>query len=364
MNETVLVTGITGFIAKQVAADLLKAGYRVRGTLRSPDRADEVRRAMAAAGADPSGLAFVRADLQHDTGWADAVRDCAFVQHIASPFPQLQPADREGLVPAARDGALRVIDAALAGGVRRVVLTSSMVAMVYDPRRAAGHRIDESDWSDVDWPPLSPYAVSKTRAERAAWERMRAAGRHEDLVVINPGLVLGPSLDGDLSTSSDFVRQMLAGAMPVLLPTIYPVVDVRDLSELHVRAMTVAEAGGRRLMAAHPEPMTLAQIATLLRESLGEQAARVPRRTMPLWLARLMTKVDRRFALVAADLAMLAVMRRAGTKRVIGTDYVTRLTGVRFRPPREAVLDCARSLLACGAVARQAAPGATGEPAR
>jgi nucleoside-diphosphate-sugar epimerase len=232
MNETVLVTGITGFIAKQVAADLLKAGHRVRGTLRSPARADEVRRAMAAAGADPANLSFVQADLERDEGWDEAMRGCAFVQHIASPFPKIQPKDREGLVPAARDGAVRVVDAALAGGVRRIVLTSSMGAMVYSPTRRGGQAVTESDWTDPDWPLVSAYAISKTRAERAAWQRVRAAGRERDLVVVNPAMVLGPVLDGDLSTSSEVVRQMLSGAVPVLPPVHYPIVDVRDLSAL------------------------------------------------------------------------------------------------------------------------------------
>ena len=355
MSEPVLVTGITGFIAKQVAADLLKAGHLVRGTLRSPARADEVRRAVTAAGADPAGLSFAYADLERDEGWADAVRGCAFVQHIASPFPQIQPKDREGLVPAARDGALRVVEAALAGAVSRIVLTSSMVAMVYSPTRRGGSSISESDWTDPDWSAVSAYAISKTRAERAAWQRMRAAGRECDLVVVNPALVLGPVLDGDLSTSSDFERQMLAGVLPAVPPVHYPVVDVRDLAALHVRAMQTPEAGGRRLIAAHGELVTLAEIAGMLREALGAQAGRAPRFTLPLWLAKLFAKLDPKLGLMVADLALTEAVHRDGALVRVDSDYVTRLTGVRFRPPREAVLDCARSLLAAGAVGGAAA---------
>lgn len=355
MSEPVLVTGITGFIAKQVAADLLKAGHPVRGTLRSPARADEVRRAMTAAGANPAGLSFAYADLERDEGWADAVRGCAFVQHIASPFPQIQPKDREGLVPAARDGALRVVDAALAGDVRRIVLTSSIVAMAYTPTRRGGSSISESDWTDPDWSAVSAYAISKTRAERAVWQRMRATGRERDLVVVNPAVVLGPVLDGDLSTSSDFVRQMLAGLLPAVPPVHYPVADVRDVAALHVRAMQTPEAGGRRLIASHGEPVTLAEVAGMLREALGAAAARAPRFTLPLWLAKLFAKLDPKLGLMVADLALTEAVRRDGALVRVDSDYVTRLTAVRFRPPREAVLDCALSLLAAGAVGGTAA---------
>jgi dihydroflavonol-4-reductase len=355
MNETVLVTGITGFIAKQVAADLLKAGHRVRGTLRAPARADEVRRAVAAAGADPANLSFVEADLERDAGWAEAMRDCACVQHIASPFPKIQPKDREGLVPAARDGAVRVVDAALAGGVRRIVLTSSMAAMIYTPTRRGGPAVTESDWTDPDWPAVSAYAISKTRAERAAWQRMRAAGRASDLVVVNPAMVLGPVLDGDLSTSSEVVRQMLLGAVPVLPPVHYAMVDVRDLSALQVAAMDAPEAGGRRLIASHEQPVTFGEIAGMLREALGAQAAGAPRRTLPLWLAKLFAKFDPKLGLVVADLALTEAFRRDGALLRIDSSYVTRLTGVRFRSPRESVLDCARSLLAAGAAGNRGA---------
>jgi nucleoside-diphosphate-sugar epimerase len=176
-----------------------------------------------------------------------------------------------------------------------------------------------------------------------------------DLVVVNPAMVLGPVLDGDLSTSSEVVRQMLLGAVPVLPPVHYAMVDVRDLSALQVAAMDAPEAGGRRLIASHEQPVTFGEIAGMLREALGAQAAGAPRRTLPLWLAKLFAKFDPKLGLVVADLALTEAFRRDGALLRIDSSYVTRLTGVRFRSPRESVLDCARSLLAAGAAGNRGA---------
>jgi dihydroflavonol-4-reductase len=343
MVETVLVTGITGFIAKEVTRRLLARGYRVRGTLRSMARADEVRRLV---GADQGALDFVEADLTSDAGWREAMDGCAYVQHIASAFPMSQPRDREALVGVARGGTLRVIERAHEAGVRRIVLTSSIVSMMYKGGWSPGFQLTEGDWSDPEWRPATAYIVSKTRAERAAWDRVRALGRERDLVTINPGLVLGPVGDNDLSTSVALVEQMLDGKLPALPPISFATVDVRDVAELHVAAMTAPDAGGRRLIASGGF-QTLADIARILRAELGPKASKVPTRVLPLWIARLLPLINSDARALSGDLAITAEAGNALPSA--DTRYVTELTGVKFRPPREAIVVAAQSLLAVAA---------------
>lgn len=339
MADTVLVTGISGFIAKRVTLALLTQGYEVRGTLRSAGRAEEVRAAIAAAGGDISRLSFVVADLGSDEGWAEAVDNCRFVQHIASPFPLAPPRDREALVPAARDGALRVLEGALAAGVERIVMTSSMVAMMYRPGRPALVRVTEDDWTDPEWRATSAYVVSKTRAERAAWELVIGRGARERLVVVNPGFVLGPVHAGDSGASVDVIRLLMAGKYPALPPVSYPVVDVRDVADLHVAAMT-AEVAGRRLIAAGGA-MSMPEMARSLRAAFPERARKIPTRTLPAVLVRLLTLFDPSLKSVIPDL---------GTRPEPDSAYVTARTGIRFRPPEEAVLAAGRSLIDLGLV--------------
>ncbi|MGD9603316.1 MAG: NAD-dependent epimerase/dehydratase family protein [Gammaproteobacteria bacterium] len=338
--DTVLVTGISGFIAKHVVLELLRQGCAVRGTVRSLAGADDVRRTLIAQGADVSRLGFVAADLDHDAGWAEAVAGCRYVQHIASPFPLEVVDDREALVPAARDGALRVLDAALQAGVERVVMTSSMVAMMYRPGRPAECRVTEGDWTDPEWAPLTPYIVSKTRAEQAAWARMRDAGASAGLTTVNPGFVLGPLLDAKSSTSIDVVKMFLTGAYPALPPVAFPVVDVRDLAAVQVRAMTAQEAGGRRLIAAG-ETITMREMAFALRAAFPARRRRIPQWVLPAGVVRFAGIFDRALRALRGDL---------GVTPIADSAYVTALTGVGFRPAAEAVVAAGRSLEAMGLV--------------
>ncbi len=338
MADQVLVTGISGFIAKHVALDLLNQGYAVRGTVRKPDAEAQTRAALAAAGADVSRLTFARADLLADAGWAEAMKGCRFVQHVASPFPMKRPSEREALVPAAVGGTRRVISAALAAGVERITLTSSIVAMMYRADRPAVTVLNEETWSDTAWDGISPYALSKTKAEREAWALV--TGAEQRLSVVNPGFVLGPALDGDIGTSLNLVKMMLAGKYPAVPRVNFPVVDVRDLAALHVKAMALPEAGGRRLLGAG-ETLSLAEIARVLRDGLGSQARKAPRFALPDPVVRFLGLFDKSIASIAPDL---------GIRPVAESGYVTALTGVQFRPAKEAVLDAARSLVKLGLV--------------
>lgn len=342
MNDQVLITGISGFIAKHIAKSLLQAGYRVRGTVRSLASGEAVRATLRASGCDDTRLTLVEADLEDDKPWRSAAAGCRFVLHVASPFPMQQPRDREALVPAARAGTIRVLDAALDAGAERAVMTSSMVAMMYRAGRARTITVREGDWTDPDWPLLSAYIVSKTRAERAAWEHMLSRGARNKLTVVNPGFVLGPALDNQIGTSLRVIALILKGTYPAVPASEYPVVDVRDLADLHVRALTVEPAAGRRLIAAG-NTMSMPEMAAALRQELGPAARRVPTRTLPGVLVRSLALLDRSLKSVVPDI---------GTRPVADTGYVTDMTGVAFRPAREAVLAAGLSLIEHGIVPR------------
>ncbi|WP_377805664.1 aldehyde reductase [Azospirillum sp. A29] len=276
----ILVTGGSGFLGSHCIAAALAAGHEVCTTLRSPDRIPQVRAMLAAAGVHPDReVTFHAADLKRDDGWADAAAGCDYVLHTASPFPAAQPEDADDLIVPARDGALRVLRAASDANVKRVVLTSSFAAVGYGPE-PAGHVYTEEDWTPVD-APNQPYILSKTIAERAAWDFVRTSGTPE-LSVVNPTGIFGPVLGPPLSISINIVKGLLDGAFPPELPDMrFGVVDVRDVADLHLRAMTEPAAAGERFIAVSGEPLSLLKVAAILREHLGELAAKVPSRSAP-----------------------------------------------------------------------------------
>ncbi len=332
MAKRVLVTGISGFIAKHVALQLLKGGYDVRGTVRALNKTDQVKRSLTEAGGDIAKLSFSAADLTKDEGWEEAARNCDAVMHVASPLPTAQPRGRHALTPAAKGGALRVL--AAAKKAERIVMTSSVAAMMYRPNRPPVTPVIEDDWTDISWPPLSAYVVSKTAAERAAWDAAIEGGYKHRLTTINPGLVLGPPLDDDIGASLDVIRLFMTGAYPAIPPASYPVVDVRDVAALHVKALENAETGGRRLIAAG-ETMSLKQIGAVLREAFPDRAAKIPTRELPVWLVRFLALFDGNLASVTPDL---------DSRPEAETGYVTALTGQKFRPARDAIIDAAAAL--------------------
>lgn len=286
--STVLVTGGSGFIAGHTILQLLAAGHRVRTTVRSAQRASPLRQTLRSAGASAAAddsLTIEVADLLDDAGWAQAIRGCEYVLHMASPFPLGIPAHENDLIVPAREGALRVLRAARDAGVRRVVLTSSFAAIGYGhaPRAAP---FTEADWTDPDAPRLTAYAKSKTLGERAAWDFIAREGADLELSVVNPVAVLGPVLGPDFATSIQLVKRMLDGGMPGCPRLNFGVVDVRDVADLHLRAMSDPAARGERFLAVAGDFMSLIDIANLLRDRLGDVARRVPRRELPDWVVR------------------------------------------------------------------------------
>jgi nucleoside-diphosphate-sugar epimerase len=337
-NGTVLVTGGTGFLGGWCCVELLRRGYTVRTTVRDLRRADDVRATLAAAGVDAGErLSIAAADLSADEGWAEAVAGCDYVLHVASPFPPAQPKNPDELIVPARDGALRVLRASLDAGVRRVVLTSSVAAVRHGRVASADAPFSEADWTDPQDLRRTPYVRSKTIAERAAWDHVRAAGAEDRLVAVNPGAIIGPVLSDDRSYSLQAIERLLNG-MPAVPRLGFTFVDVRDVADLHIRAMTDPAARGERFLAVD-QFLWLKDVARILRERLGPAAAKVPTRVAPDLLIRAMALFDSSVRSVVSDLGRSATYTADKAK--------TRL-GWAPRPIEDSIAETAQSLLARG----------------
>lgn len=338
----VLVTGGTGFLAAHTIARLLASGHSVTTTLRSLTRQPVVERMLAVAEAPGrEGVRYVEADLNHDAGWGEAAAGADYVLHIASPFPGTAPSDENDLILPARDGTLRVLGAAREAGVRRVVLTSSFAAVGY------GHGPTERVFTEVDWtrtdgPGVTPYVRSKLVAERAAWDFVAAAGQGPELTVINPVGIFGPVLGRDYSSSIRIIHAMLTGAMRVAPPVWTNTVDVRDVAELHIRAMTAPGAAGQRYLALAGEPISFHQIALALRAALGGAASKAPTRSAPAWLLRRLSRVR---PPLREMVPQLGVVRRAGNAKA------REQLGWSPRSNEESVVASADSLVRLGLLA-------------
>jgi len=334
-DQLVLVTGGSGFIGAHCIKRLHEDGHRVRTTVRSLSREGEVRDMV---GDGP--LEVVAADLTADEGWAEAVAGCDSVLHVASPFPLGQPKHEDELIVPARDGALRVLRAARDASVRRVVLTSSFAAIGY----GHGHPdmvYDETTWTDIDGPGVSAYAKSKTIAERSAWDFVESEGGPLELAVVNPVAVLGPLLGPDASTSIELIKRLMDGSMPGTPKVAFGLVDVRDVADLHVRAMTAPEAAGERFLAIGEDFRWVHEIGEWLREALPQRAKKIPKRQLPNPLVRLAARFDGSLRQLTPE---LGVRKRATNEKA------RRLLAWAPRGDREAVVATAESLLALGLV--------------
>ncbi len=342
--STVLVTGGSGFVGSHVILQLLTAGHRVRATVRSLKREETVRAMVRDAGVDPGDrLACVAADLERDEGWAEAVAGCEYVIHVASPMPAAAPKNEDELIVPARDGVLRVLKAARDAQVRRVVLTSSCGAIYYGhPPRTTP--FDETDWTNTKGE-MSAYVRSKAIAERAAWDFMAAEGGALELSVINPAGIFGPVLGRDFSSSIELITRLMNG-MPGCPRLYFGVVDVRDVADLHLRAMTDPAAVGERFIAVSGDIMSMRDIAMVLKARLGDAAKKVPTRQLPSWLVRLAALFD---PTMRPLVPLLDNTRRATSAKA------ERVLGWKPRPREDAIVATAESLLRFGIVAPAAA---------
>ncbi|MFH9089202.1 SDR family oxidoreductase [Streptomyces sp. NPDC017673] len=334
----VLVTGGTGFIGSWCVLTLLDAGHTVRTTVRDPRREPALRSWLHAAQAfEDDRLTVVRADLKHPEGWDEAVADCDAVLHVASPTLRSKPANDDEMVVPAREGVLRVLRAARDAGVRRVVLTSAFgaVGIGHPPRSTP---FTEEDWTDID-NDIPPYQRSKTLAERAAWQFIEDEGGGLELAAVHPVGVFGPLLGPDDPPSLRLVRRMLEGRIPACPPFGMGYVDVRDVADLHLRAMTHPAAAGERFLAVAGHSLRLVDVARILRDRLGERAAKAPTRELPVWLTRALGVVNPELRLLRHQLGRDLDATSAKAERLLGW---------RARPIEDTIAETAESLLAHG----------------
>lgn len=336
---TVLVTGGSGFIGGWCVAGLLQQGYVVRTTVRDLSREAGVRKALGTVVDPGNRLSFHAANLTEDAGWDAAVEGCDYVLHVASPLGVPEPKDPDELIVPAREGARRAVGAAIRAGVKRVVLTSS-VAAASKGFGGADWTSDETVWTDLGDRRVSAYARSKTLAERAAWDLIGSAGGTTTLAVVNPALVLAPVLSADFSDSVQVVERLLSGRVPGLPRLGFNVVDARDVADLHIRAMTDPKAAGERFVAAGHFAW-MADLAALLREELGDGAAKAPTRKVPDFVIRLAGIFDKDLGSVTPSL---------GHRHDYSSAKAQSLLGWRPRPLKDTVLETARSLIAQGVV--------------
>lgn len=334
MAETVLVTGGTGYVGGWAIVALLERGYRVRTTVRSASREQAVKDAV---GLDDN-LSFAVADLMSDDGWDAAMDGVDYVLHVASPLGDDNPKDPNDLIIPARDGALRVLRAATRTGVKRVVMTSAANAASPASYTADGVT-DETLWT-IDDPSLPAYRRSKTLAEKAVWDFMATYDGPTELCTVLPGAVFGPILTADNVGTTQIIQRMLTGRMPGTPKIGLEVVDVRDLVDLHLRAMTAPQAAGERFLGTG-EFVWMREIAAALKDALGPQAASVPTRQLPNFVVRLAA---------ISDPGLRAITVSLGRRNRHSTAKAERVLGWKARPAAQTVVECAQSLIAHGVV--------------
>jgi nucleoside-diphosphate-sugar epimerase len=338
MTEKLLVTGASGFIGTHCILELLNNGYHVRGTVRKLDRSEQIRAILKNHTKNTDRLEFTQAELTDPGNWEEVMPGCSCVLHIASPVPIIQPKNADEVIIPAREGALNVLKAAKKQGVSRVVMTSS-VAAVFGKGREGSRVYSELDWTDTDDPDQSPYSLSKTFAEKAAWEFVEEQGAPE-LVVINPSVVFGPALESDYGSSLEIIYKLLKGKYPMVPKLGFEIVDVRDVAVLHRLAYESPEAPGRRFLCSSGFRW-LKEMSIFLRENFPEYRKKIPVREMPNPLLKIISIFDRS---VANFVPYLEV------KKEVDFSPAHKVLGWQPRSPEEAIEAGARSLIELGIV--------------
>jgi dihydroflavonol-4-reductase len=336
MTGKVLVTGGSGYIAGFLIRQLVSEGWTVSTTIRSLAREAKVRALLAV---DNEKLHFFAADLEHDLGWAEAMAGCTHVAHVASPFPAAVPKHEDDLIVPAREGALRALRFARDAGVQRFVMTSSSAAVAYG-KLQGDKPFTEADWTDVNAPGVSAYTKSKTIAERAARDWVASEGGALEYVSVNPSLVVGPILAPATTTSTEVIQKLLSGALPGCPDLGFGTVDVRDVADIHVRALKAPDMAGERFIASGPF-IKMIEIAQILKDRLGVRARKVPLRVLPNFLVRISALFDPLVRQVVGEL---------GKTRNLDASHARERLGWVPRPVADSVVDCANDLIAKGVV--------------
>ena len=340
MTDKVLLTGISGWIAKHTAIELLNKGYEVLGTVRNKDLIDQTKETIKKH-APIEKLSFIELDLLKDDGWEEAAKGCKYIFHIASPFPMKVSRDREFLLPVAVDGTLRVLNAGINAGVEQIIKTSSIVAMFRKPNRTNPYTFGENDWTDENWiEGVNDYFLSKTKAEKAAWELMESKGLKSKLTTINPGGVFGDALDKKGGTSIEYVRQFLKGKFPGAPKFAVLISDVKDIAKAHVACIGNNKVGGRRLIVGK-EVKKLVELSQLMAEAMPEYAKKLPKKELPNFMVKLISYIDSSAKTMIPDLGILMQT---------DTSYAEELLGFKFKPAKDCITENAKSVVQLGLV--------------
>ena len=340
MTDKVLLTGISGWIAKHTAIELLNKGYEVLGTVRNKDLIDQTKETIKKH-APIEKLSFIELDLLKDDGWDEAAKGCKYIFHIASPFPMKVSRDREFLLPVAVDGTLRVLNAGINAGVEQIIKTSSIVAMFRKRNRSNPYTFGENDWTDENWiEGVNDYFLSKTKAEKAAWELMESKGLKSKLTTINPGGVFGDALDKKGGTSIEYVRQFLKGKFPGAPKFAVLISDVKDIAKAHVACIGNNKVGGRRLIVGK-EVKKLVELSQLMAEAMPEYAKKLPKKELPNFMVKLISYIDSSAKMMIPDLGILMQT---------DTSYAEELLGFKFKPAKDCITENAKSVVQLGLV--------------
>ena len=339
MTDKVLLTGISGWIAKHIAIELLNSGYEVLGTVRNQSLLEKTKKTLSEH-VSIDKLSFVELDLLEDEGWKEAAKDCKYIIHTASPYPMKSSRNREALVPAAKGGTLRVLNAGLEANVEKIVLTSSIAAMFKRANRTNPYNVGENDWSDTEWSGSNDYIISKTKAERTAWEFMESKGLKNKLTTINPGGVFGDALDKKGGTSIEYVRQFLKGKFPAAPKFAVLISDVKDVAKSHVACIRNKKVGGRRLIVGK-EVKKLVELSQIMAEAMPEYAKKLPKKELPNFMVKLISYLDSSAKTMIPDL---------GIMMQTDTTYAEELLGFKFKPAKDCMAENAKSVVRLGLV--------------
>ncbi len=316
--ETVLVTGGTGFVAMQIILQLLQKNYKVKTTLRSLKNKDKIIETLQANGITAlENLSFVEAALTNDKNWAEAMQGCKYVLSVASPVFFDTPKNEKEAIRPALEGIQRVLKFAKQAGVKRVVMTSNFGAVGFS-QTDKSRETTEEDWTNINLKGLSVYEKSKTLAEKAAWDFIKKEGGDLEFVTINPVAIFGPSIDAHISGSFHLLTNLLNGSMKVVPNIPLNVVDVRDVADLHIRAMTIPKAKGQRFIATADGQITLPEIAALLKSKMPEVAKKVSTRKLPDFVVKIAALFNARAKQGVMFLNMNRNVSNAKAKEILG----------------------------------------------